>query len=131
MYRRYIEKNENSFVTAAFSDAFQAPGPASILIEETEDRHFNLRLKDDDGEPIYRWDGAAMAERSAEERAAAAAPRKERARIKADLEALDAVVPRSVEDLYAATGKNPHKRVSDAISRKDELRAELAGLGLV
>lgn len=128
MYRRYIEINENSFVISAFSSAFQDPGPASIIIEETEERHFNPRLTDDDGEPIYRWDGAAMVERSAEERAAAAAPRKELARIKAELEALDAVVPRPVEDLYAATGKNPHKRVSDAIARKDELRAELAGL---
>lgn len=128
MYRRYIDIDENSFVTAAFSDALRDPGPSSILIGETEERHFNPRLTDDDGEPVYRWDGSAMVERSAEERAAAAAPRKAKARIMSELDALDKVVPRSVEDLYKVTGKDPYAKVAAAISRKDELRAELAAL---
>jgi hypothetical protein len=38
---------------------------------------------------------------------------------------LDAIVPRSVEDLYDATGSTPHTKVADAIAEKKDLRKNL------
>lgn len=42
MYKHYIEVNELSEVIKVFSDAFEQPGENSILLRESEQRHFYL-----------------------------------------------------------------------------------------
>lgn len=48
--------------------------------------------------------------------------------IKKELEALDAIINRATEDLYAATETTAYANVQAAIDRKNVLRAELATL---
>lgn len=44
-----------------------------------------------------------------------------------ELEELDAIISRGLEDLYNLTGKTPYSRLQQAIDRKIELREELGG----
>lgn len=55
MYKHYIEIDENDMVTDAFSSAFRLPEGGEILVADTEERHFNLQLKDDQGILQYQW----------------------------------------------------------------------------
>lgn len=42
MYKHYIEVNEKDEIIKAFSDAFESPTENSILIRESDQRHFYL-----------------------------------------------------------------------------------------
>lgn len=124
MYKHFIRTNTSGEVIAAFSNAFQDPEAGDIMVAETDERHFNLQLVAD-GVPRFTWDGKHIVERTAAEIEAIAAPARERAAALGRLSELDAVIQRSVEDLYQATGTKPHAKVADAIAEKNSLRAKL------
>ena len=45
--------------------------------------------------------------------------------LKAELAALDMIIPRSTEDLYVATGMTPYPRVAETIEQKKDLRNKI------
>ena len=125
MYKHYIKINEKNEIIDAFCNAFREPDKDSILVAETEERHFNPILKTTEG--VYKcvWDKGKIVERSAEEIESIAKPIREMWMILGRLEELDKIIPRSVEDLYKATGKEPYITVQEAINEKEALRVEL------
>lgn len=125
MYNHYIRINEANEVIAAFSSAFQEPLPDDICItpEGTMERHFNLSLQTR-GVYRYTWDGE-LKERTPEDIDRIARPREETQQTLARLSDLDRIIPRSVEDLYASTGRTPYPSVQAVIIEKQSLRAKL------
>ena len=45
MYKHYIRTNENNEIVKVFSDAFEQAIETDTLYKETEERHFNLNIK--------------------------------------------------------------------------------------
>lgn len=54
-YKHYIKIDENNMIIDAFSSAFRQPEGGGILIADTDERHFNLQLKDSQGILQYKW----------------------------------------------------------------------------
>jgi hypothetical protein len=125
MYKHFIKINEDGEITDAFCDAFRQPDKDSILVAETEERHFNLDFRTMEGVLRYTWDGKKMVERSKAEVEAIAKPIREKAETLARLADLDRVIPRSVEDLYSALKLEPYPAVKSAVEEKAVLRTKL------
>lgn len=125
MYKHYIKVNENNEITEAFCDGFRQPDKDSILVAETEERHFNPNLLTVEGVLRYTWDGKKMIERSEAEIEAIAAPIREKAQALAKLADLDRIIPRSVEDLYSALKIEPYPAVKAVVEEKATLRTKL------
>ena len=45
------------------------------------------------------------------------------------LAAMDLIIPRCIEDLYADTGKKPYKTAQETIDKKNTIRKQLSALG--
>jgi len=54
-YKHYIKIDENNIIIDAFSSAFRQPEGGEILAADTNERHFNLQLKDSQGILQYKW----------------------------------------------------------------------------
>lgn len=125
MYKHYIKINEKNEITEAFCSAFRQPDEESILVSESDERHFNPTLKTPEGVYRYIFDNGKIVERSIEEIESMAKPIRDRRMILGRLEELDKIIPRCVEDLYKATRIEPYQTVQDAMKEKDALREEL------
>jgi len=125
MYKHYIRTNIAGEVNDAFSTAFRDPAEGDILVAETEERHFNPSLLAEQGIYRYLWNGKGMMERNPEELTALIKARRDSEAILARLAELDAVITRSLEDLYIATGKTPYETVQTAVDEKVKLREKL------
>lgn len=125
MYKHYIKINDKNEVIDAFCNAFRDPDYDSILVAETNERHFNPILRNPEGVYRYIWDNGKIVERSTEEIESMVKPIRERRMILGRLEELDKIIPRCVEDLYKATRIEPYKTVQDAMNEKESLREEL------
>ncbi len=55
MYKHYIKVDENDMIVDAFSSAFRQPEGGEILVADTNERHFNLDLKDNQGILQYQY----------------------------------------------------------------------------
>lgn len=53
MYKHYIRINENNEIIHTFCDVFEIPQTEDILFKETEERHFNKNLINEDG--FYKY----------------------------------------------------------------------------
>jgi len=71
-YKHYIRLNENNQVIKAFSEAFEQPEAADILLTDKGIRQCNIDLHDMaySGAPKWKWDGKALVEATAAEKAA-------------------------------------------------------------
>jgi hypothetical protein len=125
MYKHYIKINEKNEVIDAFCSAFREPDEDSILVAETDERHFNPTLQAPEGIYRYIFENGKIVERSIEEIESMAKPIRDRRMILVRLEELDKIIPRCVEDLCKATRIEPYKTVQDAMNEKDALREEL------
>jgi len=54
-YKHYIRLNENDLIIKSFSTAFEQPQEGDILICESNERHFNMDLYDDNMIPKYQY----------------------------------------------------------------------------
>lgn len=54
-YKHYIKINGNSMIIDNFSSAFRQPVGGEILVKDTNERHFNLGLYDNQGILQYQW----------------------------------------------------------------------------
>ena len=76
--RHFIRTNEHSHITHGFSDGFEQPQDGDILINAQGGYQFRLfpggeenpQLHDDNGIPLYRWDGGQAILRTQEDRQA-------------------------------------------------------------
>lgn len=70
-YNHYIRTNKAGIVVYGFSDAFENPQDSDILIAIHESRHFHevvsVRLMNDSGQYLLKWDGKQIVERTAQE----------------------------------------------------------------
>ena len=74
-HNHYISINDHNHIILGFSDAFQQPKATDILINDEGGRHFRLfpdsednpPLFNDDGVPLYKWDGTQVLARTKEE----------------------------------------------------------------
>lgn len=68
--RHFIRINESGYVECGFSDAFEQAQPDDICINKQGGYQFRLfaegmenpRLTDDEGNPLYRWNGTRVME---------------------------------------------------------------------
>lgn len=73
MARHFITLDENGAIQRGFSDDFEQPDASAICINEDGGRHFELngvinpQLVDDNGTPLYKFDGGKVVERTQEE----------------------------------------------------------------
>ena len=67
MYKHYAQKNENNIITLFFSDGFRNPDDNSVLIQESNSRHFHKSATDEYGY-IYKADGDTYTERTDDDR---------------------------------------------------------------
>ena len=71
--KHYIRTNNDNNITRGFSDAFEQPQGGDICINEQGGRHFELfgeinpPLRDENGIPMYKWNGKNAVKRTAEE----------------------------------------------------------------
>jgi hypothetical protein len=56
MYKHYIRINEDDEIIRTFCNIFETPQEGDILFKETEERHFNKSLINDDGFYKYIYD---------------------------------------------------------------------------
>jgi hypothetical protein len=61
MNKHYIKINEKTFVTNAFSNAFEQPQDNDIFIKDGG-RHYNLDLYREDGLPKYKYVNSVIVE---------------------------------------------------------------------
>lgn len=54
-YKHYIKVNGNNMITDAFSSAFRQSQGGEILFADTNERHFHLQLKDEQGILQQKW----------------------------------------------------------------------------
>lgn len=60
----YITVDSNNFVIDAFSDAFRQPQSTDICVATNADRHYNPVIRDSLGNPICKWNGTQMVDRT-------------------------------------------------------------------
>jgi hypothetical protein len=66
-YKHYARVDENNIVIQGFSDAFESPLDTDICIDEDAQRHFQLQLKNANGESIYKYANGKLVDRTADE----------------------------------------------------------------
>ncbi len=68
-YKHYIRLNSQNEIIHAFSDAFNIPEEADILLEETEERHCQLQIMSEKyiGKYKYKYIDGKIIEKSEEE----------------------------------------------------------------
>ena len=68
-YKHYVRIDENNRVIKSFSDAFEQPIEGDKLVEESDNRHYNLQLYDENMVLKYKWvEGTGIVERTQEEK---------------------------------------------------------------
>jgi len=68
-YKHYVRIDENNKVIKSFSDAFEQPIEGDKLVEESDNRHYNLQLYDENMVLKYKWvEGTGIVERTQEEK---------------------------------------------------------------
>lgn len=116
-YKHYIRLNADGNIIKAFCDVFESPVDGDILISETDERHFNPDLFDDNGFPRYEWNGKEMIERTeySEDEQAELAERQ----AKNELAQSDQALVRGIDDLVALL-------IDKEVITESELPADLA-----
>jgi hypothetical protein len=62
MAKHYITKDKDGIIINAFSDSFEKPQQDDICIEENGGRHYNLDLKDSNGDYKYKYENDEVIE---------------------------------------------------------------------
>ncbi|MCG8402692.1 MAG: hypothetical protein MJA84_14050 [Firmicutes bacterium] len=71
--KHYIQLDDQNRIVKGFSNAFEKPEVTDICINEHGGRHFELNgrinppLFNNQGIPLYKWDGAQVIERTQQE----------------------------------------------------------------
>lgn len=64
MYNHYIRVDSNNIIIDRYSDWEGKYQAGDILVEETEERHYNFPITNMRGQFIYKWDGTQQEERT-------------------------------------------------------------------
>ena len=71
--KHYIQLDDQNRIVKGFSNAFEQPEVTDICINEQGGRHFELNghinppLFNNQGVPLYKWDGTQVIERTQQE----------------------------------------------------------------
>lgn len=66
-YKHYIRLNQNNIVIYGFSNGFEQPEENDICIDENAGRHFQIQLRNERGQYLYKWENASLVERTTQE----------------------------------------------------------------
>ena len=137
MAKHYVRLgSDSSTITHAYSDAFETFQSGDVLVEETDNRHYQLEVKDALGFYCKKWTGSAVADMSQAEIDATEVNRDNRINAKsAEITNTDKKIIRVIEDLITILISKGTIQITDfpqvvqdKIAERQALRTELNNL---